>query len=82
MILFGKVTKLNYEHKAGVITDQRGQEYFFYWYECEGEMLPPLYSTVTFLRDPNYPHTRIAELIKVDSYPTSYEERIMSQIRE
>jgi hypothetical protein len=60
----GTVIHLDYASNMGVIETKGGVEFFFRVTECvEGE-LPPLYSLVTFIKDPDYKATNVAMLIK------------------
>lgn len=63
MVKSGTVISLDRSSNMGVIETKRGQEFFFSINECEGNELPPLYSHVTFVKDPDYLATNVAMLI-------------------
>lgn len=71
MIRTGKVMSIDKKSNSGIIRDIRGKDYFFSGVECYGEQLPPLYSTVTFVKDDDFKQTNVAMLIKLDQLPRS-----------
>lgn len=82
MVLYGIVIRLNHRKRAGLIRDTYGREFHFWASECEGDELPPLGSSVTFLRDPQYGKIRVAHLIRVDQLPSDPIERFLRRIGE
>lgn len=65
MIRSGTVTHVDHFTKSGVIKDNNsGREFYFGIYECCDNELPKMYSTVTFVKDPDYKATDVASLIK------------------
>ena len=70
MIRAGTVIRIDYQTKSGVIRDlDNRKEFFFSAVECENEDLPPLFSTVTYIKDTDYVSTDVACLIKLDRLP-------------
>lgn len=81
MVYFGRVTKIDRKNQCGEIVEQRGRVFFFSAKECENGILPPAYSTVSFVRDREYISTPVAQLIKVDQFPVGIDS-VLSQVDE
>lgn len=64
MVKSGIVTSVCRATYTGTIEDSKGREFFFSIDECVELELPKLYSTVTFIKDPDYKSTDVAALIK------------------
>lgn len=64
MVLSGMVIHLDLVNKTGIIEGKNRREFFFSIHECVENELPRLYSTVTFIKDPDYKSTNVAALIK------------------
>lgn len=64
MVYSGIVKQVCKATKTGVIEDKNGREFFFSIDECCENELPPLWSTVTFVKDPDYKSTNVAALVK------------------
>ncbi len=76
MILYGRVTDIDTRTGSGIITCQQGRDFLFLRSDCHDETLPPIYSTVTFLKDRDYKTTNVAHLVKVDQYSSALEQFI------
>jgi hypothetical protein len=64
MVKSGIVVSVNIADRCGVIEDKQKREYYFHVDSCVENELPPLWSTVTFKKDPDYKSTDVATLIK------------------
>lgn len=67
MVLYGRIIEVDIKTGSGIIQDERGREYVFLADECGG-ILPPKYTTVTFIRDRDF-KTPVASLIRIDQLP-------------
>lgn len=71
MIRMGKVMAIEPDRKSCVIRDERGRDFFCPVEEMHSKQIPPLFSTVTFIRDEDYKSTLVACLVKLDRLPVA-----------
>lgn len=70
MIRSGKLMSIDRLTNSGVIRENGSRkEYLVTASECKDQTLPPLYSTVTFIKDEDFKSTNVAMLVQVDQLP-------------
>jgi len=60
MVRTGKVISIDKRNRSGVIRDDKKQEFCFSQAECKDQMLPQLFSTVSFEHDPDWISIKVA----------------------
>jgi hypothetical protein len=64
MVKSGMVISVDASQQCGVIQDDKKRQFFFSINECCDNRLPSVYTTVTFVKDPDFKSTNVAMLIK------------------
>lgn len=69
MVRFGKIMSIDAKTRTGVIRDDSGRDFYFSAVECEGENIPPKFSSVSFIKDPDFKSANVACLVKLERLP-------------